>query len=66
VRADPFLKGPRQALLFTQTPESLPRFVAEPPKSNLALELSLELLGRGAFEEPVLLPALGYSYTFGF
>ena len=66
VRADPFLHGPRLALLFTHTPEAVPRFLAGPPKSNLALELSLELLGRGNFEEPVLLPALGYSYTFGF
>jgi hypothetical protein len=66
VRADPFLHGPRLALLFTPTPEPVPRFVPEPPKSNLAFELSLELLGRGNFEQPVLLPALGYSYTFGF
>jgi len=66
VRADPFLHGPRLALLFTQTPPAVPRFVREPPKSSVGLELSLELLGRGAFEQPVLIPALGYSYSFGF
>jgi hypothetical protein len=65
VRADPFLHGPRLALLFTQTPRLVSRFAPEPPKTNLAFELSLELLGRSNFEQPVLLPALGYSYTFG-
>jgi hypothetical protein len=66
LRADPFLHGPRFALLLARTVPKVPRFVSEGPKSSLALELSLELLGRGSFEEPVLLPALGYSYTFGF
>jgi len=66
LRADPFLHGPRLALLLSQTPQPAPRFVPEPPKTSGSLELSLELLGHGSFEQPVLIPALGYTYTFGF
>jgi len=66
LRADPFLHGPRLALLLSQTPQPAPRFVPEPPKTSGSLELSLELLGRGSFEQPVLIPAVGYTYTFGF
>ena len=66
LRADPFLHGPRVALSLTRSTPHVPRFAPAPPKTSLGLELSLELLGRGAFQEPVVIPALGYTYTFGF
>lgn len=64
--ADSFLHGPRLSLLLARSAPKIPRFPSGPPNNTLSLELSLELLGRGAFEQPVLLPAFGYSYTFGF
>ena len=66
LRADPFLHGPRFALSLTRSAPRVPRFAPEAPKNSSAFELSLELLGRAGFEQPVVIPALGYSYTFAF
>lgn len=60
-----FLHGPRLSLLLAPSAPKVPRFPSGPPNTQLGLELSLELLGREAFEQPVLLPAIGYSFSLG-
>ena len=66
VRADPFLHGPRFALSLTRSAPLVPRFAPDAPKNSSGFEFSLEVLGRAGFEQPVVIPALGYSYTFAF
>jgi hypothetical protein len=62
----PLLHGPRLSLLLVATPPRLPRFALEPPKTAGGLELSLELLGHHAFEEPSVVAGIAYSVTAAF
>jgi hypothetical protein len=64
-QADPFLHGPRLALaLFRNTPQS-PRFDTAIPKSTWGIELTLDILGRKAFDELSLVPGIGFIFTVG-
>jgi hypothetical protein len=64
-QADPFLHGPRLALaLFRNTPQS-PRFDTAIPKSTWGIELTLDILGRKAFDELSLVPGIGFIFTAG-
>ncbi len=62
----PLLHGPRLALLLVATPPQVPRFSLEPPKLAAGLELSLELLGHHAFEQPSLIVGAAYTFTAAF